>query len=142
MSNAQAKQRGKSPIEKPQPGKKSDTLFYIAAIAAVVLALFFVPKALGMLNMSFLADGAGLNKLVSVVVAALAGWICLLPAQGYKDFVELAKGARTEWRKTVKPDRDTVMRTTMMVLAIVALFALLILVLDWLFASVLRGFIS
>ncbi len=92
--------------------------------------------------MSFLASGSGLTKLISVLVAVGLGWLCLLPAQGYKDFIALAKGARIEWRKTVKPDRDTVMRTTAMVLLLVFLFAVLILILDSLFAWVLRLLIS
>lgn len=125
-----------------QSAKKTDMVFFIVAIAVVVLALIFVPKALGLTGLSFLAAGAGLNKLLSVVAAAGLGWLCVMPSQSYKNFVVLSKGARNEWRKTVKPDRDTVMRTTMMVLAIVILFALLILVLDWVFGSILRGFIN
>lgn len=142
MSNVQAKRHEPKRGGKPQSSKKNDVVYYAVAITAVVLALVFVPKLLGSAGVSFLAAGAGLNKLFSVVAAALLGWVCLLPAQGYKDFVGLAKGARTEWRKTVKPDRETVMRTTMMVLAIVALFALLILFLDWVFGSILRSFVS
>ncbi len=125
-----------------QTRKKSDMLFYVVAIAAVVLALIFIPKALGMASVSFLAAGSGLNKLITFLVAAVLGWLCLLPSQSYKDFVALSKGARTEWRKTIKPDRDTVTRTTMMVLALVALFALLILLLDWIFGSILHWLIA
>lgn len=142
MSNVQVKRHESKHGGNPQSGKKSDFIYYVAAIAAVVLALVFVPKVLGAAGMSFLAAGAGLNKLFSVVAAAGLGWLCLLPSQGYKDFIELSKGARNEWRKTIKPDRDTVMRTTMMVLAIVALFALLILFLDWVFGSILRSFVN
>ncbi|PIE46156.1 MAG: preprotein translocase subunit SecE [Gammaproteobacteria bacterium] len=138
MSSVQAKHRGHKQGGLPQPGKKKDAVFYIMAVAAVIIALVFAPKVIGMSGMSFLADGAGLNKLLTFVVAAGLGWLCLLPAQGYKNFVDLAKGARIEWRKTVKPDRDTVIRTTMMVMAIVFLFAMLVLVLDWLFGSIVR----
>lgn len=142
MSNVQAKRRDKKQGDKPQSGKNNDVIFYVAAIVVVVLALIFVPKLLGAAGVSFLSVGAGLNKLFSVVVAAGLGWLCLLPAQGYKDFIQLSKGARTEWRKTVKPDRDTVMRTTMMVLMLVVVFAILILILDWLFGSILRGIVN
>lgn len=143
MSNVQAKRHDEHKHGgKPQSGKKTDIVFFVAAIAIVVLALIFVPKVLGMANMSFLATGSGLNKFFSIVVAAGLGWLCLLPSQSYKDFIALSKGARTEWRKTVKPDRDTVMRTTMMVLALVFFFALLILLLDWVFGSILRGFVG
>ncbi len=142
MSNVQVKRHEPKHGGKPQSGKKNNTMYFAAALLAVVLALVFVPKVLGAAGVSFLAADAGLNKLFSVVAAAGLGWLCLLPSQGYKDFIDLAKGARTEWRKTVKPDRDTVMRTTMMVLAIVALFALLILLLDWVFGAILRGFVN
>lgn len=143
MSNVQVK-RHDSPKHggKASTKKKSDTLFFLLAIAAIVMALIAVPMLLNMTGVSFLAAGSGLNKLVSVVVATLAGWLCVMPSQGYRDFVELAKGAKTEWRKTVKPDRDTVMKTTMMVLVLVFFFALLILLLDWVFGSVLRGFLG
>lgn len=142
MSNVQTKRHSEKHGGKSQSGKKSDLFFYVAAIGAVVLALIFVPKLLGLLGLSFLSVGAGLNKLFSVVVAVGLGWLCLMPAQGYKDFIDLAKGARTEWRKTVKPDRDTVMRTTMMVLLLVFVFAMLILFLDWIFGAILRGLVG
>lgn len=142
MSNVPAKRHESKHGGKPQSNKKNDIVYYAAALAVVVVALIFVPKVLGAVGVSFLAAGAGLNKLFSVVAAAGLGWLCLMPSQGYKDFVELSKGARTEWRKTVKPDRDTVMRTTLMVLAIVAMFALLILFLDWVFGSILRAFVG
>ncbi len=141
MSNVQAKRHDSHHGGKKNSAKKTDVLFFVAAIVAVVLTLIFIPKLLGGFGVSFLAVGTGLNKLFSVVLAAVFGWLCLLPAQSYKNFVDLAKGARIEWRKTVRPDRDTVMRTTMMVLALVVLFALMILVLDWIFGSVLRAFV-
>lgn len=142
MSNVQTKRHHENHGGNSQSGKKSDIIFYVAAIAAVVLALIFVPKLLGLVGVSFLSTSAGLSKLFSVMIAAGLGWLCLLPAQGYKDFIDLAKGARTEWRKTVKPDRDAVMRTTMMVLALVFVFAMLILFLDWVFGAVLRGLVG
>lgn len=142
MSNVQTKRHDHKHGGQHQAGKKSDVIFYLAAVAAVVAALVFAPKILAMSGASFLAAGAGLNKLLTFVVAAAVGWLCLLPSQGYKNAVTLSKGARTEWRKTVKPDRDTVTRTTMMVLAIVILFAILVLILDWVFGSVLRGLIN
>lgn len=143
MSNTQSKHHGdKKHGGNAQSGKKTDVVFFIAAAAIVVLALVFIPKALGAAGISFLAIGTGLNKLFSVIIAALLGWLVLLPTQSYKNFIALSKGARTEWRKTVKPDRDTVTKTTMMVLAIVFFFALLILILDWVFGSILRGFIN
>lgn len=143
MSNTQVKRHdGHKHGGEPQAGKKSDMLFYIVAVAAVILALVFVPKALGAVGVSFLADGSGLNKLLTFLIAGGLGWVCLLPSQSYKNFVALSKGARIEWRKTIKPDRDTVMRTTMMVLALVAFFALLILILDWIFGSILSWMIA
>ncbi len=141
MSKVQSKRHDSQHGGKDVSAKKTDVVFFVAAVAAVILTLVFVPKLLGATGVSFLAAGAGLNKLFSVVLAAVFGWVCLLPAQSYKNFVSLAKGARIEWRKTVKPDRDTVMRTTMMVLALVVLFALMILVLDWVFGSILRAFV-
>ncbi len=140
MSNIQTKRHDEHKGNTQK--KKSDMLFYAAAIAVVVLALIFIPKALGTAGVSFLAAGSGLNKLLTFIVAAVLGWVCLLPSQSYKDFVALSKGAKTEWRKTIKPDRDTVTRTTMMVLALVALFALLILLLDWVFATILNLIIA
>lgn len=143
MSNVQAKRHGDNKHGgKPQSGKKTDMLFFMAAAAAVVLVVMFVPDVLAMSGVSFLAAGSGLNKLFSVLIAVGLGWVCLIPSQSYKNFVALAKGARIEWRKTVKPDRDTVTKTTMMVLAIVIIFALMILMLDWMFGSILRGFIN
>ncbi len=139
MSKVQSKRSNPKIEGKAASASNSkDIVFYVLAIAAVVLSLFFVPKLAASLGVSFLADGSGLSKLFSVLLAIVLGWLCLLPAQGYKYFIDLAKGARIEWRKTVKPDRDTVMRTTAMVLLLVFLFAVLILILDWVFGSILR----
>ncbi len=141
MTNEVTKHRDKHD-SKSVSSNKSDMIYYGATAGAVVLALVLVPKILGALGVSFLASGAGLNKLFSVAAAVGLGWFCIKPSQGYKDFMELAKGARTEWRKTVKPERDTVMRTTMMVLALVAVFAVLILILDGIFGSIVRAIVS
>ncbi len=128
--------------EKSRKSEKNNSVYYVAAVAIVVAALVFLPQLISMTGLSFLSTGSGLNKLFSFIGAAFAGWVCLLPSKSYKDFVALAKGARVEWRKTAKPDRDTVWRTTMMVLALVVMFAILVLLLDWVFGSVLRGFVN
>ncbi len=143
MSKVQAKRHDDSAHGgKPLSSGKNNAMFYLVAVAAVVSVLIFFPKLMALTGLSFLAAGAGLNKLLSFVFAACAGWVCLIPSQAYRGFVALAKGARIEWRKTVKPDKDTVWRTTMMVLALVVLFALLVLVLDWIFGSILRSFVN
>ncbi len=137
MSNIQAKGNIERKSGSTQVKGKSDMLFYVVAVVVVAASLIFMPKVLGFAGVSFLAAGSGLNKLLTFIVAAVLGWVSLLSSQSYKDFLALAKGARTEWRKTVKPDRDMVTKTTMMVLVLVALFALLILLLDWIFGSIL-----
>ncbi len=142
MSKVQAKHREKHHDDGAQLGGKNNAMYYTAAVVAVVFALVVVPDVLGMLKLSFLSAGAGLNKLFSVIIAAAAGWACLRPSAGYKDFVELAKGARIEWQKTVKPDKDTVIRTTMMVLALVFVFAMLILLLDGIFGALVRAIVN
>ncbi|MPV86999.1 preprotein translocase subunit SecE [Ostreibacterium oceani] len=148
MSDAQSK----SPIarsktahgshERKAEKGKFDIVFILLSVCLVALALYFVPRALASTGVGFLSDGSGMSKLISVVTAALLGWVALLPAQSYKRIVELLKGGRIEWRKTVKPDRDTVTKTTMMVLAISIFLALLILLIDSLFGWIVRIIIN
>jgi|GEM_PF-6333538 len=135
------KQKKTAANDKPHkvqtPTRKSDYVFFLLAVAAVVLVFVFVPGLLNRSGVALLAGGSAISKLLVVVLAVAAGWLCLMPTQMYGNTVSLVKEARIEWRKTVKPDRDTVVKTTMMVLLLVFMFALFIILLDWLFGAIL-----
>ncbi|MBD1552996.1 preprotein translocase subunit SecE [Pseudomonas typographi] len=64
-----------------------------------------------------------------IVIAAVAAYIALQTAKG-KSFFVLAKEARTEIRKVVWPTRQETAQTTMIVVAVVLVMALLLWGLD------------
>ncbi|WP_263264650.1 preprotein translocase subunit SecE [Pseudomonas sp. RIT-PI-S] len=67
--------------------------------------------------------------LALIVLAAVAAYVALQTAKG-KSFFVLAKEARTEIRKVVWPTRQETAQTTMIVVAVVLVMALLLWGLD------------
>lgn len=130
-----------SQTEKKSTGK-SDVIWFVLAIAVVVAALWLLPSVLAMTGLSFLSESAGLNKLLSVLLAVAGGALMLYPSAFFKDTLALAKGARIEWRKTTKPDKSEVNRMTVIVLAIVAISALMIMLIDQIFFWIYSGFLG
>ncbi len=95
-----------------------------------------------MTGLTFLGESAGLNKLLSVLIAVAGGVLALSPSAFFKNTLALSKGARIEWRKTTKPDRSEVTKMTMIVLAIVVVSALFITLVDQIFFWIYSGFLG
>lgn len=121
---------------------KSDVIWFVLAVVVVGAALWLLPGVLALSGISFLAESAALNKLLSVLLAVIGGVIVLYPSAFFKDTLALAKGARIEWRKTTKPEKSEVNRMTMIVLLIVVASALFIMFVDWVFFMIYSGFLG
>ena len=83
-------------------------------------------------NYYYAAESLLYRVLVLVVVAVVAGFIALQTAQGHA-FWGLLKGAYTERRRVVWPTRQERNQTTLIVVAVVLLMALVLWGLDSLF---------
>ncbi|MBV7433601.1 preprotein translocase subunit SecE [Cardiobacteriaceae bacterium TAE3-ERU3] len=103
------------------------------------LAVIFFLGGFYLIDSIFLAGSAWYVRFGVVIVALLLS-IGSLSLTGYREkFVSLFKGARVELRKVHWPSKDEAVKTTLMVLAIVAVFAIFLSIIDWLLALIIRG---
>ena len=103
------------------------------------LAVIFFLGGFYLIDSIFLAGAAWYVRL-GVVIASLLLAIGALSLTGYREkFISLFKGARVELRKVHWPSKDEAVKTTLMVLAIVAVFAIFLSIIDWLLALIIRG---
>lgn len=121
--------------------KNADLIYFVLAAVVLVAGFYFVPKIIGLVPVSFLAEGAGLNKLLSVLVVAAGVVAAMLPSNFAKYALDLFKGARVEMRKITWSKRDMVVRTTIMVLFMVVLATFFIFLVDTLLYFFIRLFV-
>lgn len=98
-----------------------DLLKWLVAVALVVVGVVG--------NQYFSAEPLLYRVLVLLVLAAVAGFVALQTVKG-QSFFALAKEARTEIRKVVWPTRQETTQTTLIVVAVVLVMALLLWGLD------------
>lgn len=98
-----------------------DLFKWLAVVALVVVGVVG--------NQYYSASPILYRVLVLLVLAAVAGFVALQTAKG-KSFFALAKEARTEIRKVVWPTRQETTQTTLIVVAVVLVMALLLWGLD------------
>ncbi|MBC9253018.1 preprotein translocase subunit SecE [Pseudomonas alcaligenes] len=98
-----------------------DLLKWLLAVALVVVGVVG--------NQYFSAEPLLYRVLVLLALAAVAGFVALQTVKG-QAFFGLAKEARTEIRKVVWPTRQETTQTTLIVVAVVLVMALLLWGLD------------
>jgi preprotein translocase subunit SecE len=98
-----------------------DLLKWLVVVALVVIGVVG--------NQYYSAAPVLYRVLALIVIAAVAAYVALQTAKG-KSFFVLAKEARTEIRKVVWPTRQETAQTTMIVVAVVLVMALLLWGLD------------
>ncbi|MEX5322183.1 preprotein translocase subunit SecE [Pseudomonas shirazica] len=98
-----------------------DLFKWLAVVALVVVGVVG--------NQYYSASPILYRVLALLVLAAVAGFVALQTAKG-KSFFALAKEARTEIRKVVWPTRQETTQTTLIVVAVVLVMALLLWGLD------------
>ncbi|MEE1868933.1 MULTISPECIES: preprotein translocase subunit SecE [Pseudomonas] len=98
-----------------------DLLKWLAVVALVVVGVVG--------NLYYSASPILYRVLALLALAAVAGFIALQTAKG-RSFFTLVKEARTEIRKVVWPTRQETMQTTLIVVAVVLVMALLLWGLD------------
>ena len=98
-----------------------DLLKWLAVVALVVVGVVG--------NLYYSASPILYRVLALLVLAAVAGFIALQTAKG-KSFFTLVKEARTEIRIVVWPTRQETTQTTLIVVAVVLVMALLLWGLD------------
>lgn len=101
--------------------KRFDALKWLFVVLVVALGVVG--------NQYFSAEPVLYRVLVLLALAALAGFVALQTARGHAFFV-LLKEARIEIRKVVWPTRQETTQTTLIVVAVVLVMALLLWGLD------------
>jgi len=126
-------------IEASLMSAKSDTQAnrFDAPKWLIVVALI----ALGVVGNSVYSDQSLLYRVLGLVaVAVLAGLVAAQTVKG-KSFLIMFKEARNEIRKVVWPNRQETMQTTLIVIAVVLVMALLLWGLDsllsWIVSSII-----
>ena len=106
-----------------------NTVFWVITIAII---------GAGIYGNNYYASESLLYRVLALVgLSIVAGLIALQTTQG-RAFWELAKGARTEIRKVVWPTRQETVQTTMLVMLVVVIAALIL----WFLDSVLGKLVS
>lgn len=108
-----------------------DTVLVIVA-AAVFFGGFYLSGSL------FLAGQPWYVRLLVVVVTLLLSASALALTSYREKLVTLVKGARIQLKKVRWPNKDEVLKTTILVLVIVTTFALLLSLIDWLLTQFIR----
>ncbi|CAI3790042.1 Protein translocase subunit SecE [Pseudomonas sp. MM227] len=103
------------------PESRFDLLKWLVVIALVVVGVVG--------NQYYSASPILYRVLALLAIAAVAAYVALQTAKG-KSFFILAKEARTEIRKVVWPTRQETTQTTLIVVAVVLVMALLLWGLD------------
>jgi len=103
------------------PESRFDLLKWLVVVALVVVGVVG--------NQYYSASPILYRVLALLAIAAVAAYVALQTAKG-KSFFVLAKGARTEIRKVVWPTRQETTQTTLIVVAVVLVMALLLWGLD------------
>ena len=105
----------------------------------IVVAIIVVAGVYG--NHYFAAEPVLYRALALVVLGLVAGFVALQTSKG-KAFWALLKEARTEVRKVVWPTRQETTQTTLIVVAVVLVMALLLWGLDTLLGWIISQFIG
>ncbi|AIS19285.1 MULTISPECIES: preprotein translocase subunit SecE [Pseudomonas] len=103
------------------PESRFDLLKWLVVVALVVVGVVG--------NQYYSASPILYRVLALLAIAAVAAYVALQTAKG-KSFFVLAKEARTEIRKVVWPTRQETTQTTLIVVAVVLVMALLLWGLD------------
>jgi|SRR5690606_12552804 len=104
-----------------EAGSSLDSAKWVLVLALVVAGVY---------GNSYFAAESLLYRVVGLLVLAVLA--CVIAAQTAKGkaFIELGREARTEIRKVVWPTRQETMHTTLIVVAVVILVAILLWALD------------
>ena len=105
-------------------------LVFIATI--IFLGGFYLAGSL------FFAGREWYIRLLIIVVALLASAGVLALSSWRAKLISLARGARIELRKVHWPSKDEWWKSTLMVLVIVAVFALFLSLVDWILAAFIQ----
>lgn len=132
-------------LESPLPQKESrssllallrgkmDSFWVGLAFTIFVLSFFFAGSSFG-----FVAGKSVYYKAGLMIGGVFLSILCLFLTNHWPYLMGLIRGARIELNKVHWPSKDEWSKSTMMVLAIVSLFSILLMFIDWLIALLVK----
>lgn len=119
-----------SPIEVKK--KRLDGLFTTISVVFFLAGFYLIES-------SALAGKEWYIRLAVVIVSLLISLVSLMMTGYRAKILSLFYGARIELRKVHWASKDESIKTTLMVLVIVSVFALFLSLIDWILALIVRG---
>ena len=88
---------------------------------------------------SCLSWASGFVRFGVVVASLVASTAALWPTSHRTHILSLMRGARIEMRKMRWPTKDDAVKTTMVVLLLVAIFSIVLSIFDWILTSIVKA---
>ena len=120
-----------SPAE--QQKKSTDPLFTALAV------IFFLGGFYLAGSTTFLTGVSGFVRFGVVIASLIASAAALWPTSHRAHILSLMRGARIEMRKMRWPTKDDAVKTTMVVLLLVAIFSIVLSIFDWILTSIVKA---
>ena len=116
-----------------QQKKSTDPLFPALAVILFLGGFYLAGST------TFLTGASGFVRFGVVIASLIASAAALWPTSHRAHILSLMRGARIEMRKMRWPTKDDAVKTTMVVLLLVAIFSIVLSIFDWILTSIVKA---
>ena len=116
-----------------QQKKSTDPLFTALAVILFLGGFYLAGST------TFLTGASGFVRFGVVIASLIASAAALWPTSHPAHILSLMRGARIEMRKMRWPTKDDAVKTTMVVLLLVAIFSIVLSIFDWILTSIVKA---
>ena len=116
-----------------QQKKSTDPLFTALAVILFLGGFYLAGST------TFLTGASGFVRFGVVIASLIASAAALWPTSHRAHILSLMRGARIEMRKMRWPTKDDAVKTTMVVLLLVAIFSIVLSIFDWRLTSIVKA---
>ena len=116
-----------------QQKKSTDPLFTALAVILFLGGFYLAGST------TFLTGASGFVRFGVVIASLIASAAALWPTSHRTHILSLMRGARIEMRKMRWPTKDDAVKTTMVVLLLVAIFSIVLSIFDWILTSIVKA---
>jgi preprotein translocase, secE subunit len=116
-----------------QQKKSTDPLFTALAVILFLGGFYLAGST------TFLTGASGFVRFGVVIASLIASAAALWPTSHRAHIFSLMRGARIEMRKMRWPTKDDAVKTTMVVLLLVAIFSIVLSIFDWILTSIVKA---
>jgi preprotein translocase, secE subunit len=116
-----------------QQKKTADSLFTALSVIFFLGSFYLAGSTI------FLTGSSGLVRFGIVASSLIASIVSLWPTSHRAHILSLIRGARIEMRKMRWPTKDDAVKTTMVVLLLVAIFSIVLSIFDWILTEIVKA---